>query len=94
MQHYRRTAGLPLGSSLPISSGKALVQTETRPVSNTGKDQVVVVVVVGSTQVKSKVQVSAQSMCRIERKDAREAGDVKVEEKRKRKWCFVAHEVV
>lgn len=35
-----RIAGLPLGSSLPISSGKALVQTETRLVSNTRKEQV------------------------------------------------------
>lgn len=29
-----------MGSSLPISSGKALVQTETRPVSNTRREQV------------------------------------------------------
>lgn len=35
-----RIAGLPLGSSLPISSGKALVQTETRLVSNTRREQV------------------------------------------------------
>ena len=32
-------AGLPLGSSLPISSGKALAQTETRLVSNTRSEQ-------------------------------------------------------
>lgn len=31
---------LPLGNSLPISSGKALVQTETRAVSNTRTEQV------------------------------------------------------
>lgn len=31
---------LPLGNSLPISSGKALVQTETRAVSNTRREQV------------------------------------------------------
>lgn len=29
-----------MGSSLPISSGKALVQTETRLVSNTRREQV------------------------------------------------------
>lgn len=41
LQHQRlwRVAGLPLGSSLPISSGKALVQTETRLVSNTRREQ-------------------------------------------------------
>lgn len=37
---FRRPAGLPLGSSLPISSGKALVQTETRAVSDTRREQV------------------------------------------------------
>lgn len=31
---------LPLGNSLPISSGKALVQTETKAVSNTRREQV------------------------------------------------------
>lgn len=32
--------GLPLGSSLPLSSDKALVQTETTLVSNSRKEQV------------------------------------------------------
>lgn len=36
---HRRTAVLPLGSFLPISCGKALVQTETRVVSNTRREQ-------------------------------------------------------
>lgn len=35
----RRMAVLPLGSFLPISSGKALVQTETKVVSNTRREQ-------------------------------------------------------
>lgn len=33
-------AGLPWDSSLPISFGKALVQKETRAVSNTEREQV------------------------------------------------------
>lgn len=36
---HRRMAVLPLGSFLPISCGKALVQTETRVVSNTRREQ-------------------------------------------------------
>lgn len=41
VHHYRlwTVAGLPLGSFLPISSGKALVQIETRLVSNSGEEQ-------------------------------------------------------
>lgn len=36
---HLRMAALPLGSFLPISCGKALVQTETRVVSNTRREQ-------------------------------------------------------
>ena len=39
LKRFGGMTGLPLGSSLPISSGKALVQTETRLVSNTRREE-------------------------------------------------------